>query len=414
MEFLRSRLRRAAAVPAAEQPVEVRQLLLATSLLEQVQQLLPAAVDGQPSSAGPSLQQMTLAFAAAAAAEAAAPQPPPLASEERICLAAYRPALLAAAAEAEQAEASSTAAHAGLERSSTGGSHARSGGKQQPSSSGRAADTAATAPAAPRLQLPDSLPRLARILAHYTAAIEAAEQTSLAGDVAAALQAYVPLASLVQQLSDPAWQQAADQQLAALWRWHQQQREEQQQQHLQHAALQCEPGLTAGQLQFAAATALAQLVSALQNNCSLHSRRTAAAGVAGAASHQQLMQLHGMAAGAAATLLRLAPDSPKACLLAAFCVLASDGSYRGQPATQQQALHLYQRCSELAMQQPPDGSPYWAVRAAAGWVALAAVAPTAQRGQLEAAVAAFRHAEAALALCRRQRLLPVVWLEVRE
>ncbi|PRW51076.1 SET and MYND domain-containing [Chlorella sorokiniana] len=42
---------------------------------------------------------------------------------------------------------------------------------------------------------------------------------------------------------------------------------------------------------------------------------------------------------------------------------------------------------------------------------LAAVAPTAQRSQLEAALAAFRQAEGALALCRRQRLLPAMWLQ---
>lgn len=410
MEFLRSRLRRAATVPSAEQPVEVQQLLLSTSLLDQVRRLLPVAAKGRPSSAAPSLHQLTVAFAAAAAAEAAAPQPPPLASEARICLTAYRPAMLAAAAQAEQAEASASAIEdleGGRASSGRGGGvDANVGTDQQASSSGRAADTEAVY----ELQLPDSLPHLARLLAHSSAAVEAAEQASLAANVAAALEAYERLAALVRLLSSPAWQRAADQQLAALWQWQRQQEgqhEDQQPSQPRPEAQQPPPGLTACQIKFAVASALAELVSALLNNCGHHSRPAAAA------STQQLARLRGMAAGAAAALLRLAPDSPKACLLAAFCVLASDGSYRGQPGAQQQALHLYQRSFELARQQPPAGSPYWTVRTAAGWVMLAAVAPAVQRSQLEAALTAFQHAEAALALCRRQRWLPAMWLQVR-
>lgn len=409
MEFLRSRLRRAATVPSVEQPVEVQQLLLSTSLLDQVRRLLPVAANGRPGSAALSLHRLTVAFAAAAAAEAAAPQPPPLASEARICLAAYRPALLAAAAQVEQAEASAPAAEdlEGGRASGSGDGDASGGTDQLASGSGRAADTAA---AVSGLQLPDSLPCLARLLAHSSEAVEAAEQASLAFNAAAALEAYERLAALVRLLSSPAWQRAADQQLAALWQWQRQQEgqhDEQQPLQPRPEAQQPPPGLTARQLQLAAASALAELVSALLNNCGHHSRPAAAA------STEQLARLRGVAAGAAAALLRLAPDSPKACLLAAFCVLASDGSYRGQPGAQQQALHLYHKSFEMARQQTPAGSPYWTVRTAAGWVMLAAVAPAVQHSQLEAALAAFQQAEAALALCRRQRWLPAMWLQVR-
>lgn len=43
---------------------------------------------------------------------------------------------------------------------------------------------------------------------------------------------------------------------------------------------------------------------------------------------------------------------------------------------------------------------------------LAAVAPTVQRSQVAAALDAFRLAETALALCKRQRVLPAMWLQV--
>lgn len=396
LDFFRCRLRRAAALAPAERPLEVRQLIQAIACIEQVQRLLPLSADGRPASAAPPLQTMALAFAAAAAADAAAPQPPPLASEARASLAAYRPALLHAASEAQAA-----AAYPAAGASSSDSTDSNSSRASTTFSSGRAAGTPGPAP---RLQLPDCLPRLAALLAHYNAAVEVAERAGLALDAAAALQAYAQLAGLVRRLGAPAWQQAADRELATLWQLEQDGQQQQQPEPAQFE--EPPPPLTACQLQLAAATALAKQATALLNDCRRRGRPAAAA-------PQQAAQLRAVAGGAAGTLLQLAPGSPKACLLAAHCVLAADGSYGGQPGAQQQALQLYQRCYELAEPQGPAASPYCAVRAVAGWLMLAAVAPSVQRGQLEAALSAFRQAEAALARCRRQRLLPAMWLQVR-
>lgn len=68
----------------------------------------------------------------------------------------------------------------------------------------------------------------------------------------------------------------------------------------------------------------------------------------------QEAQLRAVAASTGAALLEQAPGSPRACLLAAYCALAADGSYSGGAAARRRALQLYQRAHELACEQRSD------------------------------------------------------------
>ena len=346
LEHLTARLRRAAAVASPEAEAFLRSV----ALLRQVQDLLPLTRAARPPAAPPPLRQVMRAFAAAAAADYTAPQPPPLASLARAHLRAYLP--MVAAADSNN----------GNRRSS---SHSNS------------------------LQLPDSLPRLASLLAAYTAAVERVEAASVGRpfNISEALGACSRLGAIAERLADGSWTAAADVQLAAL----------------------APPGapelsLSARQLQLAACTVLAGAAASLLNDDQKLQRL-------GGASPAQVLQLRALAAAAGAALLRLGPGSPRACLLAAYAALGADASYRGDTRAQRRALALYRRAHDLAAEQ---GSDYWAVRAAAGWVMLAAVAspaalPGAAAQELQAAVAAFEHAQAA-ALPRCRRHLPSLWV----
>lgn len=340
---LTSRLRRAASVASPE----AEAFLCSVALLRQVQDLLPLTRAGRPPAASPPLRQVARAFAVAAAAGYTAPQPPPLASQARAHLRAYLP----------------VAAMAGSPSSS-------------PSSPGS-------------LQPPDTLPRLASLLAAYTAAVERVEAASVGRpfDAGEALDACSRLGAIAERLADGGWAAATDAQLAVL--------------ASPHAP---EPPLTARQLQLAACTTLAGAAAALLNDDQKLQRL-------GGVPPAQVLQLRALAAAAGAALLRLDPGSPRACLLAAYAALGADASYRGDPRAQRRALALYRRSHELANAQ---GSDYWAVRTAAGWLMLVAVAgPAALHGaaarELQAAVTAFERAEAA-ALPRCRRHLPSLWV----
>ncbi|KAL4443878.1 hypothetical protein ABPG75_011615 [Micractinium tetrahymenae] len=158
----------------------------------------------------------------------------------------------------------------------------------------------------------------------------------------------------------------------------------------------------ASQLQLGAGCNLAELVTSLLN-------RDRHGSYLSSLPASLEAQMRTLAAGAGAALLAQAPDSPKACLLAAYCALAADGSFSGGAAARRRALQLYRRAHELARQQRSD---YFRVRAACGWLMLAATATNVgsatQASHLDAALAAHQRASSALRRC--SRVLPLVWV----
>lgn len=376
LEHLERRLQRCQSLSAEERSPEAVAFLQAVQVLQQVPHLLPLGPEGRPPAPAPPLHQQALAFALAAAADSISPQAPPLASHARRHLHAYL-APLAALAEAALADAA--AAEAAPASPSLAAIAEAGTGRASTSSRGEAAGSLSPAPG--------SLSILASLLVRYAAAVEQAEAASLAWDAAGALPAYVELAGLAACLAHPAWQAVVDAQLAELsaaavcqqaaaqlggqvaeeWGAAQSDGSALRAGRAQQAAATltgagAAPPLSAARLRFAANCALAELASSMLNGDRQGSF------LRGLPASREV-QLRAMAAGAGEALLAQAPDSPKACLLAAYCALSADGSFAGSSAARRRALQLYRRASELARQQRSDyfqvGSRGWFLPA--GW-----------------------------------------------
>ncbi len=366
LEHLERKLRRCEALPPEERSPEASAFLQAVHLLQQIPDLLTLDPEGRPAPAPP-LHQQALAFALAAVVDSISPQAPPLASHVRRRLRAYLAPLAETAKEA-LCGAAGAAATLGPPRA-----EASTTLRTDTDSVGGVGHAAGSLPAGP-----SSLPQLAILLVQYAAAVEQAEAASVAYDAARALPAYCQLAGLAGCLAQPAWQAAVDAQLAELTAVAQTRQLAAQQAELQAEdgaavqqpasdALQAEclqpevaqpttslapPLLTAARLRFAASCTLAGLVSSMLNG----SRQ---GGFLSGLPAAQEARLRALAASAVAALLEQAPNSPRACLLAAYCALAADGSFTGGAAARRRALQLYQRAHELACKQRND---YFQVR----------------------------------------------------
>ncbi|KAL4449507.1 hypothetical protein ABPG77_007151 [Micractinium sp. CCAP 211/92] len=341
LEHLERKLRRCEALPLEERSPEASAFLQAVQLLQQIPDLLPLDAEGRPAPAPP-LHQQALAFALAAAVDSISPQAPPLASHVRCRLRAYLAILAETAKEALDGAAGAAATLVPPR------AEASTAVRRDTDSVGGVGYAAGSLPSGP-----SSLPQLAILLVQYAAAVEQAEAASVAYDAARALPAYCQLAGLAGCLAQPAWQAAVDAQLAELTAVAQtrqlaaQQAERLQPEVAQPTTSLAPPLLTAARLRFAASCTLSGLVSSMLNG----SRQ---GGFLSGLPAAQEARLRALAASAGAALLEQAPSSPRACLLAAYCALAADGSFTGGAAARRRALQLYQRAHELACRQRSD------------------------------------------------------------